>query len=235
MKVNIDKRLLCVSQLLRDGSFIADVGTDHAYLPIHMIACRSSSAAVATDINRGPTERAKENVARFGMSEKIDVLLTDGLHGVELYNIDSVVIAGMGGDSIVSILDEAPFVRDRRLRLVLQPMTRSDVLRRYLTENFYEITDEKNVRDGGKIYEVLAAEYRGNGYFIPKYSEAELIVGRRDVNEFDSLFLEFVSLKLKKAERKLDGIFSSVLPDRTEIEFESNLCREFREMLKKSE
>lgn len=235
MKVNIDKRLLCVSQLLRDGSFIVDVGTDHAYLPIHMIACRSSAAAVATDINRRPIERAKKNIARFGMSEKIDVILTDGLHGVELYDIDAVVIAGMGGDNIVSILKDASFVRERKLRLVLQPMTKSDVLRRYLTENFYEITDEKNVKDGCKIYEVLAAEYRGDDYHIPKYSEAELIVGRRSLELRDSLFYEFVGLKLEKAEKKLYGIFSSVLPDKTEIENESNLCRELREILKKSE
>ena len=215
------------------ASTVADVGTDHAYIPIELMKKGKCLKIIASDISKGPAKIAEEHIKNNGLD--IEVRVGSGITVLEDGEVEQIVIAGMGGDSIVSILDEAPFVRDRRLRLVLQPMTRSDVLRRYLTENFYEITDEKNVRDGGKIYEVLAAEYRGNGYFIPKYSEAELIVGRRDVNEFDSLFLEFVSLKLKKAERKLDGIFSSVLPDRTEIEFESNLCREFREMLKKSE
>lgn len=222
-----------MSSLLCDGSYIADVGTDHAYLPIHMILHRSSRVAVATDINRGPVERAKKNVSCFGLSEKIDVLLTDGLRGVEKYDVDSVVVAGMGGDSIVSILKDAEFVRDRRTHLVLQPMTRSDVLRRYLTENSYEITCEKNAVDGGKIYEVLAAEYRGKEYNVAKYSEAELIVGRRCDDMVDGTFIEFVKRKAEKEESKLRGIFSSAMPNREEIERKIEIRDGFSNMLKK--
>lgn len=169
-----DNRLLSAIPYLREGGVVADIGTDHAYLPIEVCRRGICRRAVACDINEGPIRSARANIRSAGLTERIDTLCTDGLHGVEAYAPDDIVIFGMGGELIVRILRDAPWVRDARLRLILQPMSRAEVLRRYLWENGFTVVGE-TVSRADRLYQTICACYTG----VPEpFDDAELLVGR---------------------------------------------------------
>lgn len=195
------------------AKLVADIGTDHAYLPIHMLLGGKADRAIATDVNKGPLERARKNAERYGVSDKIELLLTDGLNGVERYSPDVAVIAGMGGELSARIISAAPFLKEGKCRLILQPMTKINMLRFYLTVYGFSITDERLVRDG-KLYVVISAVYTGR---IENYSQAELIVGKADIHGEDPLFEEYVTETVMKLQKKLDGMLASPNRDKYEI------------------
>jgi len=169
----ISKRLEAAASFMRRGGRIADIGTDHAYLPIYLCATGAAVGGVASDINEGPTQRARANTELFGAQDKIAVVRTDGLGGIEKYAPDDIFILGMGGELIVKIIDEAPWVKEGK-RLILQPMTHPEIVREYLFANGFSVIDETLVEDE-KIYQIICAEYTGvNSEATP----LELLVGR---------------------------------------------------------
>ena len=162
--LKISKRLKAAAAFVRKGDVIADVGTDHAYLPIYLYTQKMISSAVVTDINEGPIERARRNILEYSCDGAIDARLADGLCGVEGYSPNTVFILGMGGELIVRIIDDAEWLKSKKARLVLQPMTHREILRKYLFENGFSIIDETFV-DDGKLYQIIVAEYTGEKYF----------------------------------------------------------------------
>ena len=118
-KPNLDARLLSVAKFVREGAYACDIGTDHAYLPVYLVITGRAERALASDINKGPVMRAEESVARYGVSDKIKVILSDGLAGAEKNPVTDIIIAGMGGELIASILEAAKWTRDRKYRLIL--------------------------------------------------------------------------------------------------------------------
>ena len=157
--ITLDKRLSAVAALVRPGSRLADIGTDHAYLPVHLIQAGVCPSAIASDIGAGPLDAARRTVTENGLSSKIALRLGNGLATVSAKEIDDIAIAGMGGETIVMILEAAPWVKDVRIRLILQPMTRAEDLRRWLLQNGFSILEEHLIVDGRHLYPVLAAEY----------------------------------------------------------------------------
>ncbi|MBQ9993105.1 MAG: SAM-dependent methyltransferase [Clostridia bacterium] len=152
-------RLSTCAEFVRRGSRFADIGTDHAYLPVWLVKMGLVQSAIASDINEGPIEAAKEHIAMYGAGDKVRTIVADGLKGVRPDEADDIVIAGMGGELIARILNDAPWVRDGRYRLILQPMTHPERLRRYLVENGFCILDEKAVCEGRKVYTTILAAY----------------------------------------------------------------------------
>lgn len=157
--ITLDKRLSAVAALVRPGSRLADIGTDHAYLPVHLVQAGVCPSAIASDIGAGPLEAARHTVAANDLTREIALRLGDGLSTVDPDEVDDIAIAGMGGETIAAILEAADFVKDRRLRLVLQPMTRAEDLRRWLLHSGFSVLEEHLVRDKRHLYPVLAAEY----------------------------------------------------------------------------
>ena len=182
-------RLTAAANFVRNGSFVADVGTDHAYLPIALVLSEQVVGAVASDINEGPYLRALANVKNHSLENKISVLHTAGLCGVEKFAPTDIVICGMGGELIASIIDAAPWTRSASARLVLQPMTHSEILRQYLLEHGFSIIDEKLAKEE-KIYEIICAEYTGT---TDEYSSAELLLGKKNIEKGGELCLELLS------------------------------------------
>ena len=170
-------RLLSALPYLKKGGAVIDVGTDHAYLPIYLVGEGISSRALACDINRGPIESAQRNIAATHLTKKIDTLCTDGLHGAEDFAPDNVLIFGMGGELIIRILSEAPWVKDSNIGLVLQPMTRAHLLRRWLLENGFAIVGE-TITHEDRYYQTIAARYCGKK---ETYTEEELLLGRLNI------------------------------------------------------
>ena len=171
-------RLCSALPYLKKGGAVIDVGTDHAYLPIYLVGQHISSRALACDINRGPIESAERNIAAAHLSKKIATLCTDGLHGAEEFGADDVLIFGMGGELIMRILSEAPWVKNASIGLVLQPMTRAHVLRAWLLENGFEIVGEAITHEDKRYYQTVAARYCGKK---GEYSEEELLLGRLNI------------------------------------------------------
>lgn len=155
----LDERLRAVAAAVRPGSRVADIGTDHGYLPVYLVSEGICPQAIAADLRPGPLEAAQRHVSDSGLSDRIDLRLGDGLKPIAPDEVDDVVIAGMGGETIAGILEAADWVQDFRLRLVLQPMSRAENLRRYLLNHGFSINNERLVQDGRHLYPVMTVSY----------------------------------------------------------------------------
>lgn len=195
------RRLVAAAELVRRGAYLADVGTDHAYLPVYLVGNGLARCAIATDINPGPLDRAVKNIAAAGLSDAISVRLTDGVCGLDGLGITDYAICGMGGELIASIID-VPFLRDPAVSLVLQPMTKPEVLRAYLVSHGFAVTDERLVREGERIYQVIAATFTGE---IAQYSAAELLLGRVNILRGGELLTELAARELDHVEKRIAG------------------------------
>ena len=173
----MNKRLLAIAALIKDGKGLVDVGTDHGYLPAYLALNGYHGALFASDIREGPLAAAKRTAAEAGLSERIRFLLCDGLRLCPPDEVDTIVIAGMGGDMIVRILDEAEWCMDARCQLILQPMTKAEVLRYWLVNNGFAIRSETLTEDGGIVYQITEAVFGGE----TKLSDAELCAGKRSL------------------------------------------------------
>ncbi len=154
-----DKRLLCVASMVRKGARLADIGTDHAYLPTYLMKQGHIQSAVAADIGEGPAASARRTVQEAGLSDSIDVRVCDGLSDIRSDEVSDIVIAGMGGETIMHILSDAPWVKSADIRLVLQPMTKTVELRRFLYDNGFSIDEERVITDDNHIYNVMTAHF----------------------------------------------------------------------------
>ncbi len=154
-------RLLACAGFLR-GRALADIGTDHAYLPSFLAKSGKIPRAVASDIAEGPIRAAERTLREYGVENLVQLRQGNGLSVIDPGEADDIVIAGMGGDLIVQILSGAPWLRSERYRIVLQPMTQEPAVRRWLFDNSFVILSEEAVLSGGKVYTVMCAEW-GNG------------------------------------------------------------------------
>ena len=185
----LSPRLFAAAKFVRSSAFVADVGTDHAYLPIYLCAEGRIRGAVASDINEGPVARAMINVAGYHLGRKIQVLRADGLSGLDAYSPTDILICGMGGELIAEIIKAAEWTKNKKTRLILQPMTHADKLRAHLTENGFSIVDEAIVKDD-KIYQIICAEYTGE---VSQYSPTELIFGKQNISRGGDVFREYAA------------------------------------------
>lgn len=175
----ISKRLEAAASFVRRGARIADIGTDHAYLPIYLYLSGKTSGGVVSDINAGPVARAKENLAEYGCTFAFVAQRADGLEGVLGHEVDDIFILGMGGELIASILDAEPNIRDGRYRLILQPMTHPEILRSYLASNGFETVAERVIIEE-KFYQIICAEYTGR---VSEPDDFELCFGALNLAE----------------------------------------------------
>lgn len=150
----LQSRLHAIASLVPDGAKLVDVGTDHGFIPVRLLLDDRIQTAIASDIGALPLDHARRTAEHFGVTERVEFRLCDGLAGISEKEVDTVVIAGMGGDNIAAILSAAPWTKNGTL-LLLQPMSKSEVLRRFLPENGYKVIAEQLVADKGVIYPIL--------------------------------------------------------------------------------
>lgn len=209
----LDARLKQVAAFVRNGSRLADIGTDHALLPVELIGRGVCTYAIASDVKKGPVAAATRTVGEAKLSDRIDIRLGNGLQTVLPDEVDDIVIAGMGGETIAMILQAAPWVQDARYRLILQPMTRAEKLRRYLWENGFDILAEVVVQDGKHWYTVICAAFTGKA-FVP--DELFCHVGRISLPEGTG-YLQTVINRLRK-QQKADSSVGTLLQRITDYE-----------------
>ncbi len=160
-KIKLDARLSAVASMVRKNSRVADIGTDHGYLLAWLVQNGISPGGIAADINKGPLENARKTVNEAGISEKVELVLSDGLKNIPENSCDDIVIAGMGGNLIADILSACPWVYNTNLHIVAQPMSHGEVLREFYVKNGFEILQEKTAADGKRLYCVISAVYTG--------------------------------------------------------------------------
>ena len=170
----ISKRLTSAASLARDGVRIADIGTDHAYLPIYLYLSGKVSGGVVSDINQGPVDRARANLRAYASENAFVAQRADGLSGVLDFKVDDIFILGMGGELIARIIEDEPRIKNEKYRLVLQPMTHAEILREYLFGAGFEI-DEELMVDEDKIYQIIRARYTGR---VTEADRFELAFGK---------------------------------------------------------
>ena len=199
----IDPRLLSAAEFVRAGSVLADIGTDHGYLPVFLLLKGRIKRAVLSDVNEGPLRSAAAHAKEAGVEGRVEILLADGCASLADRGIDDYTICGMGGELIAEIISHAPHLNDKNVNLILQPMSRVGHLRRYLASEGFEIAAERYSYSLGRYYVCLCAVYRGAPYAIdPSLAELGLHrADRSDVAEYRGYLLS----RLRSVRRALEG------------------------------
>ena len=200
--LRLSERLLVTASFVRQGAVLADVGTDHAYIPAFLIKSGVISKAYASDINKGPLENAAKTLESENINS-VSLILSDGLKDVSKNDISDVLIAGMGGELIAKILLECDWCDDEELRFILQPMTKADFLRNFLYKNGFEIMKEALAREGEKIYTVMLVRFSGKKQSI---SEAFALLGKAEESE---LFKAKKEREIKRLKKIKEGLLKS--------------------------
>ena len=154
MKLPISDRLLACAQFVRPGERIADVGCDHGYLSIHLLQENIAASAICSDVRPQPLQSAVRNAEKYGLQEKMEFHLSDGVQNIPR-DFDCMICAGMGADTMVSILEAAPWLKDGKYRLILQCQSKTPMLRQYLSDTGYAITKEIVLKDGRFLYTIM--------------------------------------------------------------------------------
>lgn len=195
--IRLSERLRAVASLIQPCATVADVGTDHGYLPVWLLQTHTAQHVLASDIHAGPLDRARRSAAEYSLENKIRFELCDGLQFTGADAADTVVIAGMGGETIVSILAAAPWTKQER-HLVLQPQSKIAELTEWLQQNGYTLSDAKLCLDAGKLYLIL--DVRGCVTAAPVTAEDLLLRGR------DALLPQYLSEKSARLRHAIFGM-----------------------------
>ncbi|MBP3269039.1 MAG: SAM-dependent methyltransferase, partial [Ruminococcus sp.] len=156
----LDKRLTACAELVGGEGIVCDVGTDHAYLAAELITSGKCSKVIASDVKEGPLASAKATVEKYGIADKVDLILSDGLEKVPLEGVSDIVIAGMGGETIAAIIGGIENLPNSVARFILQPMTKTELLRKELYKLGFTITEERTVEESGKLYVIMLVDAR---------------------------------------------------------------------------
>lgn len=173
--MELSKRLYAVAGLVTEGASVADIGTDHGYIPIYLIERKIAVRAIALDINKGPLKRAEGHIAKYGLEEQIETRLSDGLKALSPGEADTMIAAGMGGPLIIKILEEGKNVADTFSSFILQPQSEIGRVRKFLNGHGMRIVCEDMVEEDGKYYPLMKA-VRGTE---ESYEEWEYLYGKR--------------------------------------------------------
>lgn len=177
MKTPVPKlsaRLLAAAMLVKSGRIAADIGTDHAYLPVYLVLNGISPSAIASDLRQGPLNHAKRTIERFNVSQHIRLLLSDGLSAFSPNDAEEFLFCGMGGELIADILQHTGWIKNKRYGLVLQPMSAIAELRQWLFENGFKIQEESLAAEKKHIYYIMRAAAGKTG----RYKPYELVFGQ---------------------------------------------------------
>lgn len=190
----LDSRLSAVADLVRSGTRFADVGTDHAYLPTFLLMGGKIEYAVCSDLRKGPLKNAEETVKKYGVADKVDLRLSDGLDAYSDGEVNEIAIAGMGGLLISEFIERTEWLKNTDIHLILQPMTHAEDLRKTLYENGFYIDKEVAVKDGDKLYIIISAYFSGA---VETRTAPECVIGEIYKNT-DPVSKEYLDSLLKK-------------------------------------
>lgn len=224
-EIQLSNRLQYVADFLTPEYILADIGTDHGFVPIYQVACKGTPKAYAMDINKGPLERADEHIAEAGLKDRIETRLSDGMLKLNAGEAEALLIAGMGGALMVRILEEGSHALSTAKELVLSPHTEADLVRCFIRDSQFVIDREGMVLDAGKYYIVLHARPAANEEEAAKmyvndsdseanrdYSKADdmwksyIRYGKLLIQEKSQVFIEFLKKELNTYRNIMEGL-----------------------------
>lgn len=201
-QLQLHARLRAIAGCVRKGHIAADIGTDHAYLPVYLIQKQICPLCVASDIRIGPLLNARETVEEHGLVHSIHLVQANGLQHEAFEQAQDIIIAGMGGDVITAILQQGDsFAKAAQKRLILQPMTRAEEVHEYLGKNGFHILRENAVCENGYSYVIITAEYDGICRFFTGTSR---YIGALQCK--DGASRDFVQRQHRRLKKELDGL-----------------------------
>lgn len=184
-------RLQRIADFVTNGNTLADIGTDHGYIPIYLVENNIIPYAYACDVKSGPLERAGENIKEHKLQDRITLRLSNGLEKLKKNEADTILIAGMGGELIIDILNSGKEVLETSKELIVSPHSEINLVRKYLNSQKYTILDEDMIKDAGKYY-IIMKWVKSSG-FVDTYSECELLYGKILLRERNSVLYEYLN------------------------------------------
>ena len=201
MHIPLSNRLKACCALIQPGGRVADVGCDHGYLGIHLLQTNLATSIIAADINEGPLQSALKNAEKFGVKDKMSFYLSDGVKNIPR-DFDTLVCAGMGADTMISILEAAPWLKSPQYTMILQCQSRRPELRKYLYEHGFSITKETLAKDGHFIYPVMEVKY----YPSPTLTPAQYHITPALLASGSDLLPDFYNMVVSGLSNSVDGL-----------------------------
>lgn len=189
----LSKRLQAVADMITPGKVVADVGTDHGYVPIYLVSHNIVEKAYAMDINKGPLEKANQHINEAGLEDRVKTILSDGMEKLEEGMVNSVVIAGMGGELIVKILKSSTVLNSLD-ELILSPHRDNNLVRQFLLVNGWKIINEAMVEDNKKYYTIIKAVPGLDEAYLPE----EIVYGKILLEEKNSKLFQYLEKERDK-------------------------------------
>lgn len=206
-KLQLQPRLQMLAEMVPYHANLADIGTDHGYLPVWLLQENRISKVIASDINREPLEHARRTAEEYGLEDRIGFRLCSGLNGFKPGEVDTIVIAGMGGETIIAILQEAPWTRAQGMTLILQPMTKAETLRIWLADNGYTFTEERLVKDKEFLYPIFSVTGGERDGLTPEEAFGGVLL------EGDPLYAEYLERQIARILNRIKGLERSERKD----------------------
>lgn len=202
-ELNLSKRLRLIASLIKSGSRVADIGTDHGYLPIFLVKNQISDNVIAMDVRKGPLNKAKINTQAFGVEKQIELRLSDGLAALEKEEADVITISGMGGKLIQSILNNGMDRLTKKTKLILSPQSELRDFRRFLKDKGFLVFKEHMMKEDGQFYVIIECVYMGADYTPNIIEETKLRYGEELLLEQNESLKEY----LFKEKKITEGIY----------------------------
>ena len=229
-KIKLSKRLALIAGFVSSGKGIVDVGTDHGYVPIYLAQNGYQGKIYASDIREGPLSHAKKFAMEYGVASSIEFVLSDGLKAFSNRDFDTIIIAGMGGETIIHILENAQWINNT-FHLILQPQSKIADLSHWLYNNGFSIQDEALVKDAGRIYPVMYVQEKKSR---APFSDAEMYADRILLENHDPLLPEYLASLIKKLEHELQSKQKSKTANTEELDHLQFALSGFYKMLEET-
>jgi len=227
--MDISERLKQIANMIEDCDTLVDVGTDHGYVPIYLVKKGVIKNAIASDINRGPVEKAKNNIILSGASTQISCRLGSGLSTVKRCEVEVAIIAGMGGNLIRDIMENDLEVVKELKYMILQPVQNAEVLREYLYNTGYDILNEEICVDDGRFYEIIKVRYNTKPKVVEKiYYEISRIL----LDKKHPVMKKFMEYKLQKYSKIYDTLNEDTISSQNRKKQVYNISSKLKEFLK---
>lgn len=224
--MQLEGRLKLIAELVPACEVLADVGTDHGYIPIYCVQNGMCNRAIAMDVNPLPLDRADAHIKKYDLDKFISTRLSDGVQQLSPDEADVIVIAGMGGQLIMNILDAGADIITEDTYLILQPMLAAKELREFLADNGYDICDEYVCREENKFYNIITAK-RGKNEF----SDNDIYIGKNLSQNSPEVYKDYLEYKIRVNEKILSGLKQSSVEDTERISLVERELKYFREAL----
>ncbi len=220
--IKLDSRLMTAASMVRKGSSVIDIGTDHGYLPCWLVQNKIAKKAIAGDVRPMPLQSAVNTIKLCGLEDKISAVLSDGLENIPENDGDTIILAGMGGILISDILSKKQWIKKDNIEIIAQPMTHCEKAREYFIENGFEIKEEKGCFSQGHYYCVIRAVYSGK---VQIYEKGYIYYGKLKDNE-DEFSKEYLKGQLNRLKKRYNALKENSL-ELKECEYLSEVIKDF--------